>query len=140
MPADDVVVYTASMPGDSGYDAGLPFPVYRDPGSMLLPTPAVTRRVVGVLRRHGCNRVLFGASAPLGLMAPALRRAGARRIVALTHGHEVWWAGVPGTRHALRRIGDAADTVTAGSSWGGGRDAPAPAPPPAAPGGGGQPG
>ena len=47
------------------------------------------------MRRHGCDRVLFGASAPLGLLAPALRRAGARRMVALTHGHEVWWAEDP---------------------------------------------
>ena len=81
MPPDEVVVYTASMPGAQAYDAGLAFPVYRDPSSMLLPTPPVARRVVEVLRRHGCDRVVFGASAPLGLLAPALRRAGARRIV-----------------------------------------------------------
>jgi phosphatidylinositol alpha-1,6-mannosyltransferase len=125
MPADDVVVYTASMPADAEYDAGLPFPVYRDPGSLLLPTPAVTRRVVEVLRRHGCDRVLFGASAPLGLMAPALRRAGARRIVALTHGHEVWWARAPLTRRLLRRIGDSVDVMTYVSEWCRDRIAPA---------------
>jgi phosphatidyl-myo-inositol dimannoside synthase len=125
MPADDVVVYTASMPGDGAYDAGLPFPVYRDPGSMLLPTPAVTRRVVEVLRRHGCDRVLFGASAPLGLMAPSLRRAGARRIVALTHGHEVWWARAPVSRLLLRRIGDSVDVMTYVSQWCRDRIAPA---------------
>jgi phosphatidylinositol alpha-1,6-mannosyltransferase len=50
-------------------------------------------------------------------MGPALRKAGAKRIVAMTHGHETWWAGVPGTRQALRRIGDAADTVTTVSQW-----------------------
>ena len=117
LPPDAVVVYTASMPGDRGYDAGLPFPVYRDPSRMLLPTPAVTRRVVDVFRRHACDRVLFGASAPLGLMAPALRRAGARRIVALTHGHEVWWARTPVTRRLLRRIGDSVDVLTYVSEW-----------------------
>ncbi len=42
-----MVVYTASMPGDGDHDADLPFPVYRDPSRMLLPTPAVARRVVG---------------------------------------------------------------------------------------------
>jgi phosphatidylinositol alpha-1,6-mannosyltransferase len=117
------------MPGDAGYDAVLPFPVYRDPGSMLLPTPAVTRRVVEVLRRHGCNRVLFGASAPLGLMAPALRRAGARRIVALTHGHEVWWARAPVSRRLLRRIGDSVDAMTYVSQWCRDHIAPALSPP-----------
>ncbi len=117
MDPGEVVVYTASMPGDHAYDAGLPFPVYRDPAGMLLPTPAVARRVAAVLREHGCDRVLFGASAPLGLLAPHLRRAGARRIVALTHGHEVWWARVPVARRLLRRIGDSVDVMTYVSEW-----------------------
>ncbi len=117
MDPDQVVVYTASMPGDREYDAGLPFPVYRDPASMLLPTPAVGRRVVEVMRRHGCDRVVFGASAPLGLLGRRLRRAGANRIVALTHGHEVWWARVPVTRQLLRRIGDSVDVMTYVSEW-----------------------
>jgi phosphatidyl-myo-inositol dimannoside synthase len=117
MPADEVVVYTASMPGDAAYDATLPFPVYRDPSRVLLPTPAVARRMRSVMRRHGCDRVLYGASAPLGLLAPALRRAGARRQVALTHGHEIWWARTPGARGILRRIGDEVDVLTYVSEW-----------------------
>jgi phosphatidyl-myo-inositol dimannoside synthase len=125
LPPDEVVVYTASMPGDATYDAGLPFPVYRDPGRVLLPTPAVARRVARVLRRHGCDRVLFGASAPLGLMAPALRRAGAERLVALTHGHEVWWARLPPTRRLLHRIGESVDVMTYVSEWCRERIAPA---------------
>ncbi len=125
MDPDEVVVYTASMPGDLAYDATLPFPVYRDPSSMLLPTPAVGRRVVEVMRRHECDRVVFGASAPLGLLARRLRRAGARRIVALTHGHEVWWARIPVTRQLLRRIGDSVDVMTHVSEWCRARIAPA---------------
>ncbi|TCC23813.1 glycosyltransferase family 4 protein [Kribbella speibonae] len=121
----DVVVYTSREVGDTAYDATLPFPVIRDRTSMLLPTARVTKRAVGLMREHGADRVLFGAAAPLGLMGPALRRAGARRIVAMTHGHETWWAGVPGARRALRRIGDAADTVTTVSSWCADRIAPA---------------
>jgi phosphatidyl-myo-inositol dimannoside synthase len=114
---DDLVVLTARMPGATQYDAGLTFPVERDRTSMLLPTPRITRYAVEVLHRYKADRVLFGAAAPLGLMGPALRQAGAQRIVAMTHGHETWWAGVPGTRQALRRIGDAADTVTTVSQW-----------------------
>jgi phosphatidylinositol alpha-1,6-mannosyltransferase len=113
----EVVVYTSREPGDTAYDATLPFPVIRDRTSMLLPTARVTKRAVGLMREYGADRILFGAAAPLGLMGPALRRAGARRIVAMTHGHETWWAGVPGARQALRRIGDAADTLTTVSSW-----------------------
>jgi phosphatidylinositol alpha-1,6-mannosyltransferase len=117
LPADEVVVYTASMPDDREYDGRLPFPVYRDPASTLLPTPAVARRVSEVMRRHGCDRVVFGSSVPLGLLAPALRRAGASRMVALTHGHEVWWARVPVARRLLRRVGDSVDVMTYVSEW-----------------------
>ncbi len=113
------------MPGDLAYDRGLPFPVYRDRARTLLPTPSVARRVAEVMARHGCDRVVFGASVPLGLLAPRLRRAGARRIVALTHGHEVWWARLPPTRRVLRRVGDSVDHLTYVSEWCRRRIAPA---------------
>ncbi len=54
----------------------------------------------------------FGAAAPLGLLAPALRKAGATRVVATTHGHEAGWAMLPGARQALLRIGAGCDVVT----------------------------
>lgn len=54
----------------------------------------------------------FGAAAPLALLSPALRRAGADRIVASTHGHEVGWSMLPAARQALRVIGDQTDVVT----------------------------
>ncbi|MDH2388810.1 glycosyltransferase family 4 protein [Streptomyces sp. HNM0663] len=94
------------------FDAEQPFTVVRDRTTMLLPTPRVTRRAVQLLREHGCESVWFGAAAPLGLMAPALRAAGARRIVATTHGHEAGWAQLPASRQLLRRIGETTDTIT----------------------------
>src|SRR5699024_8510893 len=115
--SDDLVVYTASMPGDAEVDATLDFPVIRDRTSMLLPTPRVRRAVVAALREYDCDRVLIGSSVPLGRLAPALRAAGARRIVAITHGHETWWARVPLTRPLLRRVGDAVDVLTYISTW-----------------------
>lgn len=96
----------------AAFDAGQEFPVVRDRTTMLLPTPAVTRRATALLREHGCTSVWFGAAAPLGLMAPALRAAGARRIVATTHGHEAGWAQLPAARQLLRRIGEGTDTLT----------------------------
>jgi len=41
-----------------------------------------------VAREHDCDTVLFGAAAPLGLITPALRKAGVTRAVALTHAME----------------------------------------------------
>ncbi|MER7764268.1 glycosyltransferase family 4 protein [Streptomyces sp. NPDC097619] len=112
MPDDDVVVYTSDEPGAAAYDAGLPFPVVRDSARMLLPTRRVTRRTLELAREHGADRVWFGAAAPLAAMAPALRRGGVRRMVATTHGHEIWWARTPGAGRLLRRVGDHVDVVT----------------------------
>jgi phosphatidylinositol alpha-1,6-mannosyltransferase len=78
----------------------------------MLPVPGVARRAREILVAHGCDTVLFGAAAPLGLLAPGLRKAGASKIVALTHGHEAGWAALPGARALLRKIGESADVVT----------------------------
>jgi phosphatidylinositol alpha-1,6-mannosyltransferase len=56
--------------------------------------------------------VIFGASAPLGLITPVLRKAGVRKAIAITHGHEAGWAALPVARQLLRRIGDKTDVMT----------------------------
>ncbi|KDN82029.1 glycosyltransferase family 4 protein [Kitasatospora cheerisanensis] len=112
MPGHEVVVYTSAEPGAEAFDRTLPFPVVRDRSRMLLPTGRVTRRAVELARAHGCERVWFGAAAPLAAMAPALRQGGVRRLVATTHGHEIWWARTPGARALLRRVGAHCDVVT----------------------------
>jgi phosphatidylinositol alpha-1,6-mannosyltransferase len=112
LPEGSVTVYAPAWEGAAGFDAAQPFPVERHPTSLMLPVPSVARRAARLLERHGCDTVLFGAAAPLGLLAPSLRRAGARRQVAITHGHEAGWAVLPGARSLLRRIGDSVDTVT----------------------------
>ena len=112
LPAGSVTVYAPAWPGATEFDAAQPFPVERHPSSLMLPVPSVARRAARLLHRDGCDTVLFGAAAPLGLLAPALRRAGARRLVAITHGHEAGWAVLPGARSLLRRIGDTTDSLT----------------------------
>lgn len=112
LPAGQVVVYAPAWTGAAEFDARQPFPVVRHPTSLMLPVPSVARRARAILTEHSCDTVLFGAAAPLGLLAPTLRRAGARRIVALTHGHEAGWAALPGARVLLRRIGDQVDVLT----------------------------
>src|SRR5215472_17766636 len=112
LPADGVVVYAPAWSGAADFDALQPFPVIRHPGSLMLPIPSVRSRACALLAEHGCDSVLFGAAAPLGLLAPYLRKAGAERIVGLTHGHEAGWAALPGARSLLRRIGDDVDVLT----------------------------
>jgi phosphatidylinositol alpha-1,6-mannosyltransferase len=111
-PAGSVVVYASEHEGSARFDAAQPFPVLRHPTGLLVPTPAARRRVVDALRDFECTAVWFGAAAPLGLLAPALRSAGAQRIVATTHGHEAGWAMLPGARQALTRISEGCDVVT----------------------------
>jgi phosphatidyl-myo-inositol dimannoside synthase len=112
LPSDGVVVYAPAWPGAAEFDAAQPFPVFRHPGSIMLPVPSVASRACALLTEQGCDRVLFGAAAPLGLLAPRLRAAGAERIVGITHGHEAGWAALPGARSLLRRIGDDVDALT----------------------------
>ncbi|PSL56439.1 phosphatidylinositol alpha-1,6-mannosyltransferase [Saccharothrix carnea] len=112
----ELVVYAPSWESSSGshpeFDAAQPFEVVRHPGTLMLPTPDVVRRASDILRGARCDAVWFGAAAPLALMTSRLRAAGASRVVASTHGHEVGWSMLPGARQALRRIGSDADVVT----------------------------
>ncbi|MCY1138596.1 glycosyltransferase family 4 protein [Actinoplanes sp. Pm04-4] len=112
-PADSVVVYASTWRGAAAFDAEQPFEVVREKTGILLPTPAVARRAAEIARAHDCDRVWFGAAAPLGLLAEGLRRrAGIERAVALTHGHEIGWAALPGARTLLRRIARGNDVIT----------------------------
>jgi phosphatidylinositol alpha-1,6-mannosyltransferase len=117
LPAGELVVYAPAWPGaaefDAAFEAGSGHRVHRHPTSLMLPVPAVADRAVRLARKYGAGTVWFGASAPLGLLGPHLRRhAGIERVVASTHGHEVGWSMLPGAWRALRRIGTDADALT----------------------------
>jgi phosphatidylinositol alpha-1,6-mannosyltransferase len=112
-PAGSVLVYASTWKGAEKFDADQPFEVVREDTGVLLPTPRVARRAAELARVHECDTVWFGAAAPLGLLADGLRRySGVRRAVALTHGHEVGWAALPGARQVLRRIARGNDVIT----------------------------
>lgn len=109
---DSLIVLASRHEGDEAFDAEQPFRVVRYPRYPMIPTPGVARIATDLVREHNVETVWFGAMAPLGLLAPALRRAGASRFVAQTHGHEVGWAATPGARLLLRRIARNMDVVT----------------------------
>jgi phosphatidylinositol alpha-1,6-mannosyltransferase len=112
LPPDRVVVLASRWRDCDAWDATENYRVVRHDTSVLLPTAAVRRHALALFREHSCTDVWFGAAAPLGLLAPALRTAGAQRIVASTHGHEVGWAALPAARSLLRRIAANVDVVT----------------------------
>ncbi len=118
LPGGELAVYAPAWPGAVEFDAGLAYPVHRHPTSLMLPGHAVARTAVRLAREHGATTIWFGASAPLGLLGPVLRRrAGIERVIGSTHGHEVGWSMLPGARHALRRIGRDADALTVVSRY-----------------------
>ena len=112
LPAGNLVVYAPAWEGAEAFDAQQPFPVFRHPTSLMLPTPAVARQAAELVAEHGLQAAWFGAAAPLALLAPHLRKSGVIRTVASTHGHEVGWSMIPGTRQALRQIGRSNDVIT----------------------------
>jgi phosphatidylinositol alpha-1,6-mannosyltransferase len=112
LPPEQVAVYSSTHPGAERFDAQLSFPVRRHPTGLLVPTPAARQRVLHARAEFGSGVVWFGAAAPLGLLGGSLRAAGARRLVASTHGHEVGWAMLPGARQALRRLAGELDVLT----------------------------
>lgn len=116
LDGSQIAIFTSSQEGDADFDRELNRKhgviVYRDSSKILLPTPRVINRAKTIMRQHQVTTIWFGAAAPLALMAPNLRRAGAKRIVALTHGHEVWWAKLPIFNLAMRRIGNSCDVLT----------------------------
>ena len=116
LPKNSVIVYTSSQNGSEPFDRAwfenFGGRVIRDKSTILLPTFRVGRAVRKVLRDENISTVFFGAAAPLGLLSHGLRRAGAKRIVALTHGHEVWWAKLWPFSWAIRRIGEGTNHLT----------------------------
>ncbi|SFK59797.1 glycosyltransferase family 4 protein [Geodermatophilus ruber] len=124
-PPDSLVVLASRSPGWEEYDAQLPYPVVRRPTGMLLPTRATARAATDLARRYGCDTAFFGAAAPLGLLAPALRSAGVGHLVGATHGHETGWVALPGARGLMRRIAGGLDVLTYISEYTRSRLAPA---------------
>jgi phosphatidylinositol alpha-1,6-mannosyltransferase len=108
----DLVVFASTWKDPAQFDAEAAFPIVREPGSVMLPLPKTRKMAARLIAEHGCEAVLFGAAAPLGLMAQDLRDAGAARTIGLTHGHEAGWAGYPALRQVLRKVGDRLDTMT----------------------------
>ena len=107
-----LTVYAPKWKGAGDFDREAAYEVVRHPGTLMLPVPSVTVRMRKLIARHHADTVWFGAAAPLALMAPLARDAGAGRVIASTHGHEVGWSMLPLARTALRRIGTGTDVVT----------------------------
>jgi phosphatidylinositol alpha-1,6-mannosyltransferase len=116
LPFGSVIVYTSAQEESAPYDLkwlqDFGVEVVRDKSKILLPTPGVAYCVHALVRERKITTVFFGAAAPLGLLSKGLRRAGVKEIVALTHGHEVWWSKVFPFTLAMKSISRQVNTLT----------------------------
>jgi len=116
LPPGSVTVYTSQQGDTKAYDQDwldqFGAKVIRDKSKVLLPTPRVVRAIKELISTQKIEVVFFGAAAPLAVMAKGLRKAGAQKIVSLTHGHEVWWAKIWPFKWAMRYIGNHVDHLT----------------------------
>lgn len=113
LPPAEVSVLTTDHPGAAAFDAGQEFRVERA-GRVLLPTPALARRIDALATEVGANVVFLDPALPLGAIGPRLRSA---PYVVVLHGAEVTVPGrLPGSRRALARVlRGAAGVVAAGT-------------------------
>ena len=111
-----VIVFTSSQGETSAYDQDwldkFGVQVLRDKSKILLPSWRVTQNVKKIVTESDIDVVIFGAAAPLAFMSKSLRKIGVKKIIALTHGHEVWWAKVFPFNLAIKRIGASVDHLT----------------------------
>ncbi len=114
--AGSIIVYTSQQGDTHEYDQkwlrDFGVEVIRDKSKILLPSLRVSRSLQSLIRERGIEKAFFGAAAPLGLLSHSLRRAGVKKIVALTHGHEVWWSKLWPFTWAMKRSGSGVDTLT----------------------------
>ncbi len=111
LPAEQATVLTTAYPGAGAFDAEQGFRVVRA-GRVLLPTPALIRRVQKLAAEVGARAVVLDPALPVGLIGP---RLGIPYAVVL-HGAEVTVPGrLPGCRAALAHVlGGAVHLVAAG--------------------------
>ena len=116
MPKGEVIVYTSKQIGSESFDKkwldNFGVRVIRDSSKILLPTPRVVRAARKVIKQSEVEKVWFGAAAPLAISARFLRVGSVKKIVALSHGHEVWWSKVFPFNFAMKEIARSVDVLT----------------------------
>ena len=115
LPPGDTTVLTTAFPDAAAWDAQQAFRVERVKERVLLPTPAVVRRIDALAREVGADVIFLDPMLPIGLAGPRLSAA---PYVVVAHGGEITgYARTPGTRALARRVMRGAAAVVAAGSY-----------------------
>jgi len=115
LPSGETTVLTTSFPDARRWDADQTFRVERVPERVLLPTPAVIRRIDALAREVGADVIFLDPMLPIGLAGPSLTAA---PYVVVAHGSEITgYARTPGCGALARRVLRGAAAVVAAGSY-----------------------
>jgi len=113
LPPAEVTVLTTAYPGAAAFDAAQAFRIERA-GRVLLPTPALARRIDSLAAEVAAGVVFLDPALPLGLLGPRLRHP----YVVVLHGAEVTVPGrLPGSHRMLARVLHGAAGVLAAGTY-----------------------
>jgi phosphatidyl-myo-inositol dimannoside synthase len=114
LPPGDTTVLTTAFPGAERWDADQAFRIERVRERVLLPTPAVVRRIDALAREVRADVIFLDPMLPIGWAGPRLTAA---PYVVVAHGSEITgYARTPGSSAMARRVlRNAAAVVAAGS-------------------------
>ena len=108
------VVLTTPHPDAPSWDAGQGYRVERTREQVLLPTPALVRRIDALADELGADLVVLDPALPVGLVGPRL----ARPYAVVLHGAEITVPGrLPGAHALLRRVLRGASLVVAAGGY-----------------------
>jgi len=111
LPADDVTVLTTPHPESEAFDAAQPYRVVRTKEQVLLPTPALKRRIEQLAAEVGAEVLVLDPALPVGLLGPQLRLP----YVVVLHGSELL-GRLPGAGPQMGRgVAGAVHVVAAGN-------------------------
>lgn len=114
LPPERVTVLTTPHPDAAAFDAAQAFRIERVRQPVLVPTPALVRRVRDLAGSVGAGLVVLDPALPLGLVGPHLGIP----YAAVLHGAEVAVPGrFPVTRPALARVLRGAAHLVAGGGY-----------------------
>ena len=86
LPPSETAVLTTPYEGDRAFDAAHAFRIERVTQKVLLPTPALARRIDALAREMGVDVIFVDPMLPVGALGPTLRAA---PWMVVAHGAEI---------------------------------------------------